>query len=104
MPVAGLATCIKSSNTSTRSSAAWLPAFLSRPRSQDGRLSKEEFQAGMGELGIQLPPDQVEKEFRAMDLDHGGMVLFTEFCAYVRKRVQPDHNPAFDADIVRHAY
>lgn len=67
-------------------------------------MSKEEFQAGMGELGIQLPPDQVEKEFRAMDLDHGGMVLFTEFCAYVRKRVQPDHNPAFDADIVRHAY
>eukprot|EP00434_Breviolum_minutum_P021401 symbB.v1.2.018884.t1/scaffold1500.1/size115144/8 len=57
--------------------------------SHDGRLSLEEFTAGMA-----------AKEFQSIDLDHGGMVLFTEFCAYVRRRVQPDHNPAFDADIV----
>jgi len=68
--------------------------------SHDGRLSLEEFTAGMGELGIHLPPDEAAKEFQSIDLDHGGMVLFTEFCAYVRRRVQPDHNPAFDADIV----
>jgi len=27
-------------------------------------------------------------------------VLFVEFCAYIRKRVNPDDNPAFDSDIV----
>ena len=56
-------------------------------RSHDGRLSLEEFTAGMGELGIQLPPDQAAKEFKSIDLDNGGMVLFTEFCAYVRRHL-----------------
>jgi len=27
-------------------------------------------------------------------------VLFVEFCAYIRQRVNPDDNPAFDSDIV----
>lgn len=68
--------------------------------SHDGSLSREEFSAGMTQLGIELSRDQVEKEFKSIDLDSSGQVRFTEFCAYVRRRVQPDHNPAFDADIV----
>jgi len=35
-----------------------------------------------------------------IDTNGGGQVLFVEFCAYIRHRVNPDHNPAFDADIV----
>ncbi|CAJ1407825.1 unnamed protein product [Effrenium voratum] len=66
----------------------------------DDRLTKQEFVAGMSQLGINLAPDQAEKEFSSIDMDHGGMILFKEFCAYVRRRVQPEHNPGFDADIV----
>jgi len=36
----------------------------------------------------------------SIDGNHGGQVLFVEFCAYIRHRVNPDAHPDFDADIV----
>eukprot|EP00439_Symbiodinium_sp_Y106_P028848 s6637_g3.t1 len=68
--------------------------------SHDGRLTLEEFTAGMAQLDLHLSPEEARKEYSTIDMDHGGMILFTEFCAYIRRRVHPDHNPAFDADIV----
>ncbi|CAE7925935.1 unnamed protein product [Symbiodinium sp. KB8] len=68
--------------------------------SHDGRLTLEEFTAGMAQLDLHLSPEEARREYSTIDMDHGGMILFTEFCAYIRRRVHPDHNPAFDADIV----
>jgi len=66
----------------------------------DRRISQAEFKQGFKKLGMNLSEDEASKVFNEIDTDHGGMVLFVEFCAYVRKRVNPDDNPAFDTDIV----
>jgi len=68
--------------------------------SHDERVSLDEFIQGMDKLGLKLSPQEAQKEFSTIDSDHGGMVLFVEFCAYVRRRLHPDHNPAFDPDLV----
>mmetsp|Transcript_107291 Transcript_107291/g.308671 ORF Transcript_107291/g.308671 Transcript_107291/m.308671 type:complete len:485 (-) Transcript_107291:324-1778(-) len=65
----------------------------------DRRLDLGEFQRGLATLGLQMSPQEAQAEFQKMDTDHGGQVLFVEFCAYVRNRVNPDHNKSFDADI-----
>merc|ERR1719399_995278 len=59
-----------------------------------------DFFRGMGQLGLNLSQAEAQKEFNKIDNNHGGQVLFVEFCAYIRKRVNPDSNPNFDADIV----
>jgi len=66
---------------------------------QDRRISLAEFTAGLSNLGIQLSQAQAQQEFQSIDSNHGGQVLFVEFCAWVRKRINPDDHPGFDADI-----
>jgi len=66
----------------------------------DRRMDLGEFTNGLGQLGLNLNPQEAREEFQKIDTNHGGQVLFVEFCAYVRKRVNPDANPQFDADII----
>mmetsp|Transcript_81722 Transcript_81722/g.243686 ORF Transcript_81722/g.243686 Transcript_81722/m.243686 type:complete len:483 (+) Transcript_81722:74-1522(+) len=66
----------------------------------DRRIDAREFQAGMGQLGLHLTDQEAMQEFNRIDSNHGGQVLFVEFCAYIRKRVNPDASPNFDADIM----
>jgi len=66
----------------------------------DRRIDCSEFQTGMAALGLKMSQDEAKKEFDSIDGNHGGQVLFVEFCAWVRKRVNPDANPNFDPDIV----
>lgn len=66
----------------------------------DRRIDANEFSRGMSQLGLNLSPNEAQAEFSKIDTNGGGQVLFVEFCAYVRKRVNPDDNPAFDADIM----
>eukprot|EP00928_Gymnodinium_smaydae_P061375 TRINITY_DN45464_c0_g1_i1.p2 TRINITY_DN45464_c0_g1~~TRINITY_DN45464_c0_g1_i1.p2 ORF type:complete len:486 (+),score=169.82 TRINITY_DN45464_c0_g1_i1:105-1562(+) len=66
----------------------------------DKKISVDEFFKGQAELGLSLSRQEAEEEFKKIDTNHGGSVLFVEFCAYIRNRVNPDHNPAFDSDIV----
>jgi len=66
----------------------------------DRRIDAREFQQGMGKLGLQLSDSEAMQEFQQIDTNHGGKVLFVEFCAYIRKRVNPDAQSNFDADIV----
>lgn len=66
----------------------------------DRRVDFGEFKKGMDKLGLQLSEEEAKKTFGSIDTNSGGEVLFVEFCAYVRKRVNPDDNPAFDSDIV----
>jgi len=65
----------------------------------DRRMSKDEFKQGMSKLGLErkLSDSEADSMWNQIDADHGGMVLFVEFCSYVRKRVHPDDNPSFDA-------
>lgn len=66
----------------------------------DRRVDLQEFIKGMECLGLSLNQAEAKAEFDKIDTNHGGEVLFVEFCAYIRTRVNPDHNPAFDSDIV----
>jgi len=66
----------------------------------DRRINLEEFTSGIGKLGLKLSGAEAEQKFKEIDTNNGGEVLFVEFCAYIRKRVNPDDNPAFDSDIV----
>lgn len=66
----------------------------------DARIDLKEFQGGLSKLGLTMSMKEAEVEFRKIDQDHGGMILFVEFCAWVRQRVSPESNSAFDADII----
>lgn len=66
----------------------------------DRRIDVNEFIRGMSQLGLHLSPAEAQEQFSKIDSNHGGQVLFVEFCAYVRGRVHPDGNPSFDADIL----
>jgi len=66
----------------------------------DRRIDVGEFSKGLSMLGLNLTGQDVQEEFKKMDTNGGGQVLFVEFCSYIRNRVNPDHNPTFDADIV----
>ncbi|CAK0817696.1 unnamed protein product [Prorocentrum cordatum] len=65
--------------------------------SGDGLVSLEEFQEGMARLGMQ-PDGNIQKDFRELDRDGGGTADFKEFCSWVRMKVTPEHNHAFDTD------
>jgi len=66
----------------------------------DRRIDVNEFTSGLAQIGLHLDPQSAAQEFAKIDGNHGGQVLFVEFCGYVRQRVNPDAHPDFDADIV----
>merc|ERR1712113_164602 len=66
----------------------------------DRRIDEREFCAGLSSLGLHMDQRQASEEFRKIDTNGGGQVLFVEFCAYIRNRVNPDSHSEFDADIV----
>eukprot|EP00933_Yihiella_yeosuensis_P080730 TRINITY_DN94204_c0_g1_i1.p1 TRINITY_DN94204_c0_g1~~TRINITY_DN94204_c0_g1_i1.p1 ORF type:complete len:484 (-),score=97.96 TRINITY_DN94204_c0_g1_i1:78-1529(-) len=66
----------------------------------DRRIDVNEFMRGLSAMGLHMSAQQAQAEFAKIDTNHGGQVLFVEFCGYVRKRVHPDDDPSFDADIV----
>jgi len=66
----------------------------------DRRIDVREFQAGLSKMGLSLSDQEAQQEFAKIDGNHGGQVLFVEFCGYVRNRVSPDAHSNFDGDIV----
>jgi len=66
----------------------------------DRRIDANEFCRGMSNLGLQMSQQEAMAEFQKIDMNHGGQVLFVEFCAYIRTRVTPDCKPNFDKDII----
>eukprot|EP00051_Salpingoeca_urceolata_P026605 m.477876 g.477876 ORF g.477876 m.477876 type:complete len:246 (+) comp20976_c0_seq1:133-870(+) len=55
----------------------------------DRRLDLEEFKANVGKVGEDLSAEQAEEEFKKMDQNDGGLVLFDEFCAWLANRRLP---------------
>jgi len=66
----------------------------------DRRIDLGEFQRGLSQLGLNLSGPEAQQEFQKIDGNRGGQVLFVEFCAYIRTRVNPDAQANFDADVV----
>jgi len=66
----------------------------------DRRIDVNEFVQGLSMIGLQMNQQEARAEFAKIDRNGGGQVLFVEFCAYVRKRVNPDCKPNFDKDII----
>jgi len=66
----------------------------------DRRIDSGEFGRGLSALGLQMSSSEAMEEFKKIDGNHGGQVLFVEFCAYIRTRVNPDANANFDSDIM----
>lgn len=66
----------------------------------DRRIDAGEFCRGMSNMGLSMSQQEAMQEFNKIDTNHGGQVLFVEFCAYIRKRVTPDCKPNFDKDII----
>lgn len=52
-------------------------------------MDEEEFIAGLGKLGMNLPDDEAKAAFDEMDSNDGGIVLFDEFCIWYTKQVDP---------------
>ena len=51
--------------------------------SQDRRVDFEEFKKGLPLLGIDMTEQQAKAEFDGVDTNHGGIILFDEFCHWV---------------------
>jgi len=65
----------------------------------DHRIDASELARGLGELGLSISTAEAAEEFKKIDANHDGGILFVEFCAYARQRLNPDSDPHADADI-----
>lgn len=55
----------------------------------DKRISLEEFKLGHKLAGIAVSDREVEKEYRIIDSNCGGIILFDEYCMYMAKKYAP---------------
>ncbi|CAG8653506.1 18264_t:CDS:2 [Racocetra persica] len=61
--------------------------FQKLDKDKDKRVDFEEFKKGYKLLGItRLSNDQIKAEFDKIDTNHGGYILFDEFCIYAAKK------------------
>ena len=64
-------------------------AFDASDTGTDGRIDLAEFKAGLHHIGMELPAEEAEEQFKSIDTDNGGKILFDEFCAWAAKRGLP---------------
>jgi hypothetical protein len=59
--------------------------FSGLDKDQDHRVTLDEFRAGCASLQLPIASDEdaIVEAFASMDRNHGGYVLFDEFCVYV---------------------
>ena len=69
-------------------------AFVSIDQDFDKRLDKNEFYRGAKKLGLKIKKKQAYKEFKEMDANGGGIVLFDEFCVWYTKKIDPERKIA----------
>ena len=74
--------------------------FESIDKDGDRRLTLEEFRNASVLVDHQLTADEALSEFRAMDEDDGGVVLFDEFCVWCAHRHIGDSFEYDDTDVV----
>lgn len=69
-------------------------AFISIDKDFDRRLDLYEFKLGAKKLKLKLSKKKLEREFKLMDANGGGIVLFDEFCVWYTKKVNPERDIA----------
>merc|ERR1712066_381302 len=57
---------------------------------KDRRINLKEFKWCLQLVGMSMSAHQAEQEFRRVDKNGGGIVLFDEFCAYVTETKCPE--------------
>merc|ERR1712054_372834 len=60
----------------------------------DRRVDFEEFFAGLDKISMALSREEAQEVFDRMDSNHGGVVLFDEFCVWYTKKVNPEREIA----------
>ena len=55
----------------------------------DRRIDLDEFKSGIGQLGLTYSEEEVLNEFKSIDANGGGQILFAEFCSWVAKKKFP---------------
>merc|ERR1712146_724453 len=55
----------------------------------DRRLGLTEFKSGLNILKMSIDAEDSEAEFKKMDLNGGGVILFDEFCVWYTGKVSP---------------
>ena len=55
-------------------------AFEAMDTNDDGRFDAGEFKVGMKAMQLQVDDQEINTLFSDIDANHGGMVLFDEFC------------------------
>ncbi len=68
-------------------------AFEAIDTDDDRRLTFAEFQNGLQYADLHLAPDAARAAFDNMDSNHGGIVLFDEFCVFVSRQRNPAYEP-----------
>ena len=64
---------------------AWAQ-FRAFDADEDRRLTEQEFVSGCQRLGFQITDAEAIEDFRNIDTNHGGYVLFGEFCCWAGQR------------------
>jgi len=64
-------------------------AFIDIDKDFDRRLDFNEFRKGAKKLGLRLKKKEAIEEFKRMDANGGGVVLFDEFCVWYTKKIDP---------------
>jgi len=72
--------------------------FQNIDTSDDQTIDKTEFIAGLQALGVTMSPEEANAEWRSLDSDNSQVVDFSEFCVYIRKRLNPSPTKKFDND------
>jgi len=60
--------------------------FAVLDKDHDHRISLQEFIKGHAILGLHLSEADAKQEFQKIDTNHGGYILFDEFCTYMAKK------------------
>ena len=61
----------------------------------DRRVDIDEFKASLHKLGLNLSPKAAEEEFRLIDKNGGGQVMFDEFCEWYLRKKNSDLPPPY---------
>ena len=69
-------------------------AFIDIDRDYDRRLDFNEFRKGAKKIGLKLKKREAQLEFKKMDANDGGVVLFDEFCVWYTKKINPEREIA----------
>ena len=65
-------------------------AFQALDEDNDRRLDPEEFKESCSVLGLSYSDEEAEAEFKSIDKNGGGIVLFIEFCDWYSKKNKLD--------------